>query len=156
MLERLGGDEELMAEVTRLFVEDCPARLAAIRAAIDAADAQAIRTTAHALKGAAGNLSARGLFESAQTLERLGAESRLDAVEAAWRRLSAEATHVMDTLCRDERSGSKGFTWTAGFDMYHGISDVPEPGKLALFGLGAAGWFVGLRGRRTQISDVIS
>ena len=56
------------------------------------------REAAHSLKGSAGNLSATGLFEAARTLERLGAESRLDAAEGAWRVLEAEAANVMDAL----------------------------------------------------------
>jgi signal transduction histidine kinase/DNA-binding response OmpR family regulator/HPt (histidine-containing phosphotransfer) domain-containing protein len=101
-LERLGGDTELLADVIRIFLEDCPHRLSAIKAAVDARDADAIRATAHALKGAASNLSATGLFEAAQVMERIGAESRLDAAQAAWRMLAAEAMSVMDTLRRDE------------------------------------------------------
>jgi CheY-like chemotaxis protein len=101
-LERLGGDTELLADVIRIFLEDCPQRLAAIKAAVDSRDADAIRATAHALKGAASNLSATGLFEAAQVMERIGAESRLDAAQAAWRMLAAEAMSAMDTLRRDE------------------------------------------------------
>jgi CheY-like chemotaxis protein len=98
MMRRLGGDLELLADVTSLFLEDCPMRVAAIKAAIDARDADGLRAAAHALKGVAANLSATGLFEAAQILERLGAESRLEPAEAAWRRLSTEAASVMDTL----------------------------------------------------------
>ena len=39
-------------------------------------------------------------MEAASVLERLGAESRLDAAEAAWRPLSVEASHVIDELRR--------------------------------------------------------
>jgi signal transduction histidine kinase/CheY-like chemotaxis protein len=101
LLDRLGGDEGLLTEVSRIFLEDCPVRLAAIRSAIEARDAERIRTSAHALKGAAANLSARGLFEAASTLERLGAESRLDAAEAASRLVAGEASNVMDALRRE-------------------------------------------------------
>jgi signal transduction histidine kinase/CheY-like chemotaxis protein/HPt (histidine-containing phosphotransfer) domain-containing protein len=104
MMHRLGGDVELFADVTSLFLEDCPVRVAAIKAAIDARDAVGLRAAAHALKGVAANLSAAGLFEAAQILERLGAESRLEPAEAAWRRLSAEAASVMDTLRQPEGS----------------------------------------------------
>jgi signal transduction histidine kinase/CheY-like chemotaxis protein len=97
-LERLGGDQELLADVMRIFMEDCPPRLNAIKAAVDGRDADAIRTTAHALKGAAGNISAGALFEAAQVMERIGAEARLDAAQAAWRVLAAEAASVMDML----------------------------------------------------------
>jgi two-component system sensor histidine kinase/response regulator len=104
MMRRLGGDLELFADVVHLFLEDCPACVAAIKAAIDAHDADGLRTSAHTLKGVAANLSAAGLFEAAQILERLGAESRLDPAEAAWRRLSAEAARVMDTLRQSDES----------------------------------------------------
>jgi two-component system sensor histidine kinase/response regulator len=98
VMERLGGDADLFADVIGLFLEDCPPRVAAIKAAIDGRDAEALRAAAHVLKGVAANLSAAGLFEAAQTLERLGAESRLEPAEAAWRKLSVEAANVMDAL----------------------------------------------------------
>jgi CheY-like chemotaxis protein len=100
LMERLGGDERLLADIVQVFLADCPVRLAAIKAAVDALDAESIRTTAHALKGAAANLSASGLFSATEALERIGAENRLDAAEAAWRQLSVEAVSVIDTLRR--------------------------------------------------------
>jgi two-component system sensor histidine kinase/response regulator len=106
-LQRLDGDEGLFSEVIQLFLEDCPARLAAIKAALDRGDADAIRVTAHGLKGAAGNLSATGLFEAANTLERLGAERRIDAARAAWHLLSAEAAAAMDALRQFETVRSR-------------------------------------------------
>ena len=75
-----------------MFLEDLPVRLAAIKDAVTGRNADALRAAAHALKGAAGNLSAGGLFEAARVLERIGAESRMDAAEAAWRQLSVEAS----------------------------------------------------------------
>ena len=100
-LDRLGGDRALLAEVARLFLEDCPTRLAAIKTAVDADDAEGIRASAHALKGAAGNLSARGVVDAARTLERIGAEARLGAASAAFRHLSAETSMIMDELRRE-------------------------------------------------------
>jgi CheY-like chemotaxis protein len=104
LIERLGGDSSLLAEVIQIFLDDCPKRLAAIKAAVDARDAEAIRTTAHALKGAAATIAASAVFEAAQTLERLGAERRVEPAAAAWRVLSADAAHLMDTL-RAEGAG---------------------------------------------------
>jgi two-component system sensor histidine kinase/response regulator len=98
LLQRVGGDEELLMAVVRIFLDDCPRRLAAIKGAVDSRDVEQIRTAAHALKGAAANLSAQGLFEAAKTLERLGAEGRVEPTEAAWRRLSIEAMRVIQTL----------------------------------------------------------
>ena len=101
-LERLGGDTQLLSEVIQLFLADCPRRLAAMKTALDARDAEAIAREAHQLKGAAGNLSVIGLFETAAILEQLGIDRRFDAAEAAWRRLSDEAGHALDTLRRHE------------------------------------------------------
>jgi HPt (histidine-containing phosphotransfer) domain-containing protein len=98
IMQRLGGDKTLFAEVIRLFLEDCPIRLAAISAAVDRGDAEQIRVTAHALKGAAGNLSATKLVEATAALERIGAEGRLQAARAAWRRLDSEAAIAMQML----------------------------------------------------------
>ena len=100
LMVRLGGDEQLLIEVIRVFLDDCPLRIAAIKAAVDSRDPERIRTTAHALKGAAANLSAQGLFDAAAMLERLGLERRLEPAEAAWRQLSIEATSVIDMLRR--------------------------------------------------------
>ena len=89
--QRLGGDDELMTDVIRVFLEDLPMRLAEIRDAVNRRNADALRTAAHTLKGSAGNLSADGVFEAARVLERIGAESRMEAAEAASRQLSVEA-----------------------------------------------------------------
>ena len=97
-MERLGGDADLFADVVDFFLEDCPPHVAAIEAAVGAHDADRLRAAAHVLKGVAANLSAAGLFEAAQTLERLGAESRLEPAEATWFRLSGKAADMMDEL----------------------------------------------------------
>jgi hypothetical protein len=44
------------------------------------------------------NLSATGRFDAAQVLERIGAESRMEAATGAWRRLEVEGTDVMGLL----------------------------------------------------------
>ena len=98
LLNRLSGDAGLMTEVIRVFLRDCPTRLAAISSAVSARDAEALRAAAHALKGAAGNLSATRLFAAADVLERIGVASRMDAAEGAWRQLSVEASQLMDLL----------------------------------------------------------
>jgi two-component system, sensor histidine kinase and response regulator len=98
LLARLGDDEDLFADIVEVFLDDCPSRLSEIGAAVDARDPERIRTAAHALKGAAGNIAATGLLEAARELEHAGEEARLDAVDAAWRRLESEAMLVMSTL----------------------------------------------------------
>jgi signal transduction histidine kinase/CheY-like chemotaxis protein/HPt (histidine-containing phosphotransfer) domain-containing protein len=100
LLARLAGDAGLMATVIAVFLEDCPVRLAVIHNAVTAGDGASLRAAAHALAGAAGNLSAPGLFLAAKALEQTGAEFRAEAVDAAWRELSIEADRVVDQLQR--------------------------------------------------------
>jgi CheY-like chemotaxis protein len=93
-----GGDGHRFSDVIRSFLDTCPARMAEIKAAVDRRDAEAVRTLAQMLKRGAANLSAPALFSAAETLERLGAESRLDTLQAGWRQLSAAAAPVLDDL----------------------------------------------------------
>ncbi len=100
LLERTSGSAEIAAEVMRLFLDDCPVRLSAIEAAVRGGDAEELRLAAHALKGAAGNLSATGTCQAADALERIGAEGRMDAAAAAWEHLSIEAGRLLEDLTR--------------------------------------------------------
>ena len=98
LMTRVGGDEELFTEIVKLFLLDCPVRVAAIKAAVEREDPDEVRLAAHALKGAAGNLSATALTSAARTLERIGTEQRLEAAPAAFRNLAAQAVLAMDIL----------------------------------------------------------
>jgi CheY-like chemotaxis protein len=107
LLKRLSGDRSLMVDVIRVFLEDLPARLAAIQGAVARRHAPELRAAAHELKGAAANLSAGGLFDAASALERAGAESHLDAAVGAWHGLSVEARMLTDALNRYAASGEE-------------------------------------------------
>jgi two-component system sensor histidine kinase/response regulator len=96
--ERLCGDEELVGTIIDLFVEECPAWLAAVVDAVEAGDPERIRISAHALKGAAGNLSAHSLTAVASRLEHLGGERNMPACSAACAELSAECDRLLGTL----------------------------------------------------------
>src|SRR5205085_10622339 len=71
MRHRLCDDDDLVADVTAVFLTDVPVRMADIKAAIAAGDQRTLRATAHALKGAAANMSARPVAECADALEQL-------------------------------------------------------------------------------------
>jgi two-component system sensor histidine kinase/response regulator len=69
VLEGLGGDRELLADVLRLFIEDSDRLLRDMRAVIALQDAVALGRTAHALKGSIANLSAGAAHACATELE---------------------------------------------------------------------------------------
>ena len=72
VLARVGGDRELLAEISRLFVDDAPRHLARIRQALDARDGDALLRAAHGLKGAAANFDADAVVAAARALEEIG------------------------------------------------------------------------------------
>ena len=98
VLARVGGDRELLAEISRLFVDDAPRHLQKIREAIDARDGESLRRAAHGLKGAAANFDADGVVSAARTLEEIGRTGEFEAHEAAWQALDVETDQLISVL----------------------------------------------------------
>lgn len=64
------GRGAILREVVDVFLADAPARLVALRRHLAAGDLKALRETAHALKGAAGNLGLLAVQAACAELER--------------------------------------------------------------------------------------
>jgi len=100
VLARVAGDRQLLAEISRLFVEDAPKYLARIREALDQRDSDALRRAAHALKGAAANFDAAAVVDAARALEDIGRGANLADGERAWGRVERETARLVDALQR--------------------------------------------------------
>jgi two-component system, sensor histidine kinase and response regulator len=98
LLERVGGDEELLREIATLFLGECPRMLQEVRAAIDHADAPQLRLTAHALKGAVSNFGARAAYEAVWELEQLGHAGNLTRSKAALVTLEGELHRLQSAV----------------------------------------------------------
>jgi len=98
-----GGDAGLRHEIIQMFLEDCPARVAAIRAAVEQRDATALVAAAHSLKGACGYLSAAAAREEAARLEQLGRENRLGEAGSALARLDAAVAALIPELQKQDQ-----------------------------------------------------
>ena len=70
LLERVEGDRELLTEMIHLFQEDAPKLLTAMRDALQRGDMAVLERSAHSLKGAASNLSAKATTAAALQLEK--------------------------------------------------------------------------------------
>jgi signal transduction histidine kinase/HPt (histidine-containing phosphotransfer) domain-containing protein len=112
LLQRLSGDATLMDEIIKVFLDECPTQLTAIKTAVAQRNPAAVHATAHALAGAAANMAAVRLAEAARVLERLGDESRMDAADAAWRGVSIEATRVIDVLRQRDNASAESHVCT--------------------------------------------
>jgi HPt (histidine-containing phosphotransfer) domain-containing protein len=98
MLERVDGDEEVMGMVLGVFIEDAPLTMQTLRQAVEQGDAAQIRLTAHALKGAAANISAEELRSGAHDLEMLGVANDLAAVPGVFQRVETAMSRLMPVL----------------------------------------------------------
>ena len=97
---KLGGHARLFDKMVRLFLEDCPARMRAMRRAIAAGDGEALREPAHALRGAAANFAAAPVVDAAQRLELQGKNRDLSESPAAYDVLTREMQRLRRALRR--------------------------------------------------------
>src|ERR1051325_3277444 len=72
LLDQMGGDWDMLKEVTAVFLADYPKTLAAIREALQNKDMQALEGAAHQLKGTVSQLAAPRATEVARRLEEIG------------------------------------------------------------------------------------
>ena len=71
-LERVGGDEQLLREIAGICLDECPALLADIQAAVARKDGVELRRAAHTLKGSMAVFGADAVHEAAWGLEQAG------------------------------------------------------------------------------------
>ncbi len=97
-IARVGGDMDLFREIAAVFLDDCPTQLARIESAIANSDAEALRSSAHSLKGAVGNFGADAAREKALLLEEFGKEGRLEEVPAVHEELKKAVEQLVTAL----------------------------------------------------------
>lgn len=100
VLERLGGDRELLKELVALYFDDEDRLLNEMNQAMEAGDAGALGRSAHTLKGAVSNFCAEGAHAAAQALESAGREGRLDEARRLLAALRGELALVRADLAR--------------------------------------------------------
>jgi HPt (histidine-containing phosphotransfer) domain-containing protein len=91
---RFADDEQLCADLLRLFRRDALAAIASLREAGEAGDLEALEREAHSLKGAAAYVSARALQRCAEEVERCAQEGAADAIGPLLEQLAAELARL--------------------------------------------------------------
>jgi CheY-like chemotaxis protein/HPt (histidine-containing phosphotransfer) domain-containing protein len=92
--ERLGIETDVVLEMLDILMEDAPAHIDRIREALAKGDADALTSSAHRLKGAAGNLGAEPLYHVARDLEALGRQGNLPEAEKRYPVLREEIARI--------------------------------------------------------------
>ncbi len=70
LLERLMGDESLVQEIVASYLEDLPDQINQLQTLIEQADLAAVKAQAHRIKGAAANMGALAISNSALAIEK--------------------------------------------------------------------------------------
>jgi HPt (histidine-containing phosphotransfer) domain-containing protein len=99
-LRRAEGDVELLADMARIFLGDCPRLIANIRAAVKNGTAKEIEHAAHELKGCLGSFAAHPGFAAAEKLEILGRDGALADARAAAALVEAELERLTPAMHR--------------------------------------------------------
>jgi CheY-like chemotaxis protein/HPt (histidine-containing phosphotransfer) domain-containing protein len=97
-LDGVGDDEEVLAEVIRLFLQDAPYRMDEIRSAIREGDHKRLETAAHSVKLAAGCLGGEPTAAAAKRLEALGKRGNLSEAIEGLAELERELKRFTDEI----------------------------------------------------------
>jgi PAS domain S-box-containing protein len=107
-LERVGGDRDLLVELVRLFLQECPGWLADLRRGLQAGDAGVVQRVAHNLKSCLGNFGVRAGFERAKRVELMGRERSLAGADEACRALELSLERLRPALTAFAQTESRG------------------------------------------------
>jgi len=107
LLERVGGDRTLLAEMAGLFLKELPRYTSAVREAIARGDTQTLERAAHTLKGSVGNFVAQRAFDAALQLETMARDGDLASAEGAWKTLERELGCLKPILEGFAKGGSQ-------------------------------------------------
>jgi PAS domain S-box-containing protein len=110
-LARVDGDEGLLADLAKLFCEESPKLLSAVRDAVAKGDTAALKRAAHSLKGSMSTFAARDATEAALRLEEFASEGDLVHAEGAYRLLATQVDRLKQAL-ETLSSGSRRFQET--------------------------------------------
>ncbi len=84
------GDPELLMDLIQMFLEDGPAKVAAVTSGLAAGDFDQAERAAHSLKGSSGNLGARLLQEVCEELQQSTRQHQLEVSQRLAPQLQAK------------------------------------------------------------------
>ena len=97
-MEMVSGDRDLLTEVVQVLIQDLPRLRSGIETAIGEHESEALRRSAHSLKGSVRFLGDNKVFEIAQHLEQMGANDDWDGVADAHSSLDVALTKIVPEL----------------------------------------------------------
>ncbi len=97
-LGHVGGNPAFLGELARLFLDEGPRLLAAIRDAVARRDGPGLALAAHTLKGSAGVFRAEAVYDAALRLEKIGRRADWGSEAEALAALESELSRLTAAL----------------------------------------------------------
>jgi len=98
LLDRIDNNLELLGDIVRMFNESLARHFSQIEEAISRNDSQALRTSAHSLKGVVAHFSAPLSYQIVYSLERMGIENDLARAGETFKVLKKEIERLSEAL----------------------------------------------------------
>jgi CheY-like chemotaxis protein/HPt (histidine-containing phosphotransfer) domain-containing protein len=98
VLNRVGGDVDLLRDVVATFRKQTPGLLDEMGKQIAANDTDGLRGAAHMMKGCVANFTSRNAYESARSLEIMGREKNLASAREELNNLERQTARLIHAL----------------------------------------------------------
>lgn len=89
-MERVQGDRDLLLELLDIYQQDYTGKRKVLGEAVEKKNAEEIKNTAHALKGASGNISAKKVHATCLQIEHQAKDNNFDGMDALLAQLDRE------------------------------------------------------------------
>ena len=93
-------EEEELLELMDLFLKTTSSELIELQSALKEKDAQAAERMAHSMKGAAGSLGLKEIYETAKKIEAAARTNRLEEIEVDLRIIKEKLEIIAEALKR--------------------------------------------------------
>jgi signal transduction histidine kinase/CheY-like chemotaxis protein/HPt (histidine-containing phosphotransfer) domain-containing protein len=97
LIQRLGGRENMVERFIELFLKQASSSISSLQEAIRLGEMEEVRSQAHTIKGAAGNISALRIQKTAAAIEGIAKRGLLDGVDALVVQLDSEIAEFRET-----------------------------------------------------------
>lgn len=95
-IRRLGGDYDFYEQIMKMFLSQAEVQLQTLQQALDTRNAELVKRTAHSMKGAAANLGALRVQETAREMEAFGADQDLEDARPLFEHLKKDLAELAD------------------------------------------------------------
>jgi len=96
--ERLDGNHKLAVKLFKMYIEECPTKLEALRASVAKNDLAEVKAVAHNIKGTSLNLSAKRAASIAAELEQAAKSNNIQLVDECIGRLDSTLKETLEQM----------------------------------------------------------